>query len=133
MEITGTLEKTVQLAKPFVTNVKRKVHSAKVCQSKRGAVSAAMHQTNDNASQPPFLAAVTAGVPSSLLHTIENVFINNIKFSALIDTSSSLNFISSKVIAKLKISYQEKIRTVSMATPNLKSKIKGYCILSMTL
>ena len=33
----------------------------------------------------------------------------------------------------MKISYQEKTGTVSMATPNLKSEIKGYCILSMTL
>ena len=92
-----------------------------------------MHQTNDNASQPPFLAAITAGVPSSLSHPIENVFINNTKFSALIDTGSSENSISSKLIAKLKISYQEKSKTVSMATRNLQSKIKGYCLLSMTL
>ena len=61
-----------------------------------------MHQTNDNASQPPFLAAVTAGVPSSLSHAIENVFINNTKFSAVTDTGSSENFISSKLITKLK-------------------------------
>ena len=33
----------------------------------------------------------------------------------------------------MKISHQEKTETVSMATPNLKSEIKGYCILSVTL
>ena len=91
-----------------------------------------MHQTNNNASQPPFRAAATAGVPSSLSHAIENGFLNNTRFSASIDTGSSENFISSKIIT-LKISYQEKTGTVSMATPNLKSEIKGYCILSMTL
>ena len=63
------------------------------------------YASNDNASQPPFLAAVTVGVPSSLSDAIENVFINNTKFSALIDPGSSENFISSKVIAKSKISY----------------------------
>ena len=52
----------------FCNKCEKKGHFAKVCQSKRGAVSTAMHQTNDNASQPPFLAAVTAGVPSSLSH-----------------------------------------------------------------
>lgn len=109
---TGILEKTVQFAKPFVTNLKRKV-ILQVCQSKRNAVS--------------------AGVPSSLSHTIENVFVNNTKFSASIHNSSSENFISSEVISKLKISYQDKIGLVSIATPNLKSRIKGYCILSITL
>ena len=92
-----------------------------------------MHQTKDNASLPPFIAVVTAGVPTSLSHAIESVFINNTKFSALIDNGSSENFISSKAIAKLKISYQEKSGTVSMATPTLKSEIKDYCIISMTL
>lgn len=109
---TGILEKTVQFAKPFVTNLKRKV-ILQVCQSKRNAVS--------------------AGVPSSLSHTIENVFVNNTKFSASIHNSSSENFISSEVISKLKISYQDKIGVVSIVTPNLKSRIKGYCILSITL
>ena len=33
----------------------------------------------------------------------------------------------------MKISYQGKTETVSMATPNLKSEIKDYCILSMAL
>ena len=42
---------------------------------------------------------------------------NNTKFSALIDPSSSENFISSKFIRKLKISYQDKTETVSMASP----------------
>ena len=42
---------------------------------------------------------------------------NNTKFSALIDPSSSEDFISSKFIGTLKISYQEKTGKVSMATP----------------
>ena len=33
-----------------------------------------MHQTKDNASLPPFIAVVTAGVPTSLSHAIESVF-----------------------------------------------------------
>ena len=82
-----------------------------------------MHQANNNAIQRPFLPAVTA---------IENVFINNTKCSTLTETGCSENVISSKVIAKLKISCPEKAGTVSMATPNLKSEIKGYCIISMT-
>ena len=40
-----------------------------------GAVSAAMHHTKDNANQPPLLVGVTAWVPISLSHAIENVFI----------------------------------------------------------
>ena len=76
---------------------------------------------------------VTAGVPSSLSHAIQNVFINRTKYFALIDTGSSENLISSKVIVNLKLSYQKKTGAVSMATQNLKSDIKGYCILSMTL
>ena len=81
----------------------------------------------------PFLAGVTAGLPSSLWYAIENVFISNTKLPTLIDIGSSENVISSKLITKLKISYQEKIETVSMATLNIKSEIKSYCILSMTL
>ena len=46
----------------FCNKCKKKGHFAKVCYSKRSAVSAAMHQINNNASQPPFLAAFTAGV-----------------------------------------------------------------------
>ena len=91
-----------------------------------------MHQANNNAIQRPFLPAVTAGVPSSLSNAIENVFINNTKCSTLTETGCSENVISSKVIAKLKISCPEKAGTVSMATPNLKSEIKGYCIISKT-
>ena len=92
-----------------------------------------MYQANYNASQPSFLAVFTAGVPSILSHSKGNVFINNTKFYALIETGSSENFISSKVITKVKISYQEKTGTVSLTTPNLKSEIECYCILSMTL
>ena len=66
----------------FCNKCEKKGHFAKFFQSKWGAVSAAMHQTNDNVSQTPFLAAVTAGVPSSLSHAIEDVFINKTKFSA---------------------------------------------------
>ena len=88
----------------FCNKCEKKGHFEKVCQSKRGAVSAVMHQTNNNASQS-FLAAVTAGVPSSFSNAIDHAFIKNTKFSALIDIGSSENFISSKPIAELKISY----------------------------
>ena len=36
-------------------------------------------------------------------------------------------------MTKLKIFYQEKTGTVTMATPNLKSERKGYYILNMIL
>ena len=71
--------KTCPAREAFCNKCEKKGHLAKVCLSKRGAVSDAMHQANDNASQPPFLAAVTDGVPSSLPHAIENIFIKNTK------------------------------------------------------
>ena len=131
VEIIGTLEKTVQLAKAFVTNVKRKVIlqkfvSQKGVQSQLLCIKQTIMLVNHH-----FLLLLQ--LEYLVVYHTQQFIINKTKFSALIDTGSSENFISSKIIAKLKISYQEKTGTVSLATPNLKSEIKGYCILGMTL
>ena len=48
VEILGKTSKNCPAREAFCN--KKNDHFAKVCQSERGAVSAAMHQTNDNAS-----------------------------------------------------------------------------------
>ena len=50
VEILGKTSKNCPAREAFRNKCEKNDHFAKVCQSERGAVSAAMHQTNDNAS-----------------------------------------------------------------------------------
>lgn len=96
-------------------------HFARVCRSSR------RNNTKDYRHHKPTTAAVSASTNSCLKKAIISIKINGIKARALVDTGSSLSFISEHKARQLKAPILPTNLTVSMASTNLNSTINRAC------
>lgn len=75
-----------------------------------------------------------ASLPSSLGKALVTVIINGSRAHALVDTGSSASFLDLKTVRKLNIPIiPGRSEEVSMASTNLRSSVKGSCIINLKL
>ncbi|XP_004209566.1 uncharacterized protein LOC101235339 [Hydra vulgaris] len=105
----------------------KKGHFSKVClgtpMNITHSVSAAIHK--------PSLCTVSSGCPLSLSHAAVIVRINDEPLTALIDSCSSDNFISKKIIETLKIKTLPSKKKILMPLTTIESGLVGCCSVNL--
>lgn len=78
------------------------------------------------------LSSITlAAAPACLSNAVTDIYVNDIRLTALIDTGSSENYLSHSVVAANKWSVYPSHQKVTMASTNYSSFTLGYCIVSI--
>lgn len=104
----------------------KKGHLAKVCRSKYSTSAATSDQEN-------VTACIIAASPSSLHKAIVPAYIKGIRAEALLDTGSSKSFINFDFAKLCSLKMKPSQQTISMASLNHTSSVKGETCLTLTL
>ena len=99
-------------------NCEKKGHFQKVCLSKK------QHRGQNS-------AAFLAYVPSGLSKTIIKMKVNNVNTDTLIDTGSTENFISEKVVQQRKMKILKSQLQIAMAADDLSKTTKGHVLVNL--
>ena len=115
-------------------------HWRKVCRSKSEVANvSAVQQEYESSPEEPrqreFSPTLAASLSAMATHAPATVYVkvNGHQVKALIDTGSSDNFISAKLVSTLGTKVLPRSSKVSMASSSLSSHVRGYCVSTVTV
>ena len=107
----------------FSNSCQKAGHHAKCCLKQKRSL---------NFVGQPFLASITALQSAFLKHVLVDITVNNINAEALIDTYSTISYVSKKFIEKHKLYYKSMKFIANMANTSRQTEIRGFCHLNLT-
>lgn len=114
----------------------KKGHFANVCRSSARMSNKTskpnVFPARDTSSSTP-LAMISAAAPGCLRKTTVPVVVNDSLTEALIDTGSSVSFISQKLFQSMHLKKKPCLQTVTLATTNHVSHVEGTCTVTLKL
>ena len=115
-------------------------HWRRVCRSKPEVANASAVQEEyesypEEPRPPEFSPTLAASNSAATTHTpaTVNATVNGRQVTALIDTGSSDNFISAKLVPALGMKVLPRSSKVSMTSSSLSTQVRGYCVSTVTV